>query len=239
MCVTLPPIIMMEVNNCPIVKETIVLDVAILHFHDGRKSNREYLGGGFKYFFYFQLYLGKWSNLTNIFQMAWNHQLDTVLAIVCFQMIRFWANQGKGHHWTKLSHQEASPSRPTGKASVREVGMLGNVDPSREGSWRSKKLKNHPQPDWRSDVGISYVVSVGCTFFFHHVAMSFFLSPCRLSTIGSSSFLDIICVHDFETHIISIQNSQHRYVLDIILTLITSNGRSPLILSNKNLLVSQ
>ena len=25
--------------------------------------------------FYFQPYLGKWSNLTNIFQMAWNHPL--------------------------------------------------------------------------------------------------------------------------------------------------------------------
>ena len=25
--------------------------------------------------FYFHPYLGKWSNLTNIFQMAWNHQL--------------------------------------------------------------------------------------------------------------------------------------------------------------------
>ena len=26
--------------------------------------------------FYFHSYLGKWSNLTNIFQMGWNHQLD-------------------------------------------------------------------------------------------------------------------------------------------------------------------
>ena len=26
--------------------------------------------------FYFHLCLGKWSNLTNIFQMGWNHQLD-------------------------------------------------------------------------------------------------------------------------------------------------------------------
>ncbi len=27
--------------------------------------------------FYFHPYLGKWSSLTNIFQMGWNHQLDT------------------------------------------------------------------------------------------------------------------------------------------------------------------
>ena len=26
---------------------------------------------------YFHPYLGKWSNLTNIFQMGWNHQLDS------------------------------------------------------------------------------------------------------------------------------------------------------------------
>ena len=30
-------------------------------------------------FFYFHPYLGKWSNLTNIFQMGWNHQLDKLL----------------------------------------------------------------------------------------------------------------------------------------------------------------
>ena len=31
------------------------------------------LGGGLKYF-YFHTYLGKWSKLTNIFQLGWNHQ---------------------------------------------------------------------------------------------------------------------------------------------------------------------
>ena len=34
------------------------------------------LGGGFKYFFNVHPYLGKWSSLTNVFQMGWfNHQL--------------------------------------------------------------------------------------------------------------------------------------------------------------------
>ena len=32
-----------------------------------------YLGGGLKHF-YVHPYLGKISNLTNIFQMGWNHQ---------------------------------------------------------------------------------------------------------------------------------------------------------------------
>ncbi len=35
----------------------------------------KYLGGGFNYF-YFHPYLGRWSQLTNIFEMGWNHQLD-------------------------------------------------------------------------------------------------------------------------------------------------------------------
>ena len=41
-------------------------------FSVGRK---EKLGGGFKYF-YFLPYLERWSNLTNIFEMGWNHQLE-------------------------------------------------------------------------------------------------------------------------------------------------------------------
>ena len=34
----------------------------------------DWLGGGF-ILFNFHPYLGKWSNLTHIFQMGWNHQL--------------------------------------------------------------------------------------------------------------------------------------------------------------------
>ena len=37
------------------------------------KMKHVLLGGGFKHFF-FHPYLGKWSNLTNIFGMGWNHQ---------------------------------------------------------------------------------------------------------------------------------------------------------------------
>ncbi len=39
-----------------------------------RKKNTS--GWWFQIFFYFHPYLGRWSNLTNIFQMGWNHQLD-------------------------------------------------------------------------------------------------------------------------------------------------------------------
>ena len=39
-------------------------------------------GGGFKYVWLSpRPYLGKWSNLTNIFQMGWNHQLDDMISL--------------------------------------------------------------------------------------------------------------------------------------------------------------
>ena len=41
-----------------------------------RSERGKCLGGGFKYFLFSTRNLGKWSNLTNIFQMGWNHQLD-------------------------------------------------------------------------------------------------------------------------------------------------------------------
>ena len=41
---------------------------------------RGLLGGGFKDVSFFTPYLGKWSNLTNIFHLAWNHQLGLVLS---------------------------------------------------------------------------------------------------------------------------------------------------------------
>ena len=36
----------------------------------------DYLGGGFKYCLFSPRKLGKIPNLTNIFQMGWNHQLE-------------------------------------------------------------------------------------------------------------------------------------------------------------------
>ena len=38
-------------------------------------TQNSHLGGGFKHF-YFHPYLERWSNLTNIFQVGWNHQLE-------------------------------------------------------------------------------------------------------------------------------------------------------------------
>ena len=41
---------------------------------------KSYLGGGF--------YLGKWSKLTNIFQMGWNHQLVIILCLLVESLFR-------------------------------------------------------------------------------------------------------------------------------------------------------
>ena len=41
------------------------------------KLDLDHLDGGFKYLLCSPRTLGKWSNLTNIFQMGWNHQLAT------------------------------------------------------------------------------------------------------------------------------------------------------------------
>jgi len=39
-------------------------------------ARHQNLGGGNSNIFNFHPYLGKWSNLTNIFQRGWNHQLE-------------------------------------------------------------------------------------------------------------------------------------------------------------------
>ncbi len=41
-----------------------------------KKQLKQILGGGNSNIFYFYPYLGRWSILTNIFQMGWNHQLE-------------------------------------------------------------------------------------------------------------------------------------------------------------------
>ncbi len=49
----------------------------------------EKLGGGSN-IFYFHPYLGKISNLTNIFQMGWNHQLGNVFVTLVYLPLSMW-----------------------------------------------------------------------------------------------------------------------------------------------------
>ena len=57
--------------------------------------------------FYFQPYLGKWSNLTNIFQMGWNHQLEDDVRV----LLRWLWNAGVPmemlYRWRVSSSQAA------------------------------------------------------------------------------------------------------------------------------------
>ena len=48
-------------------------------FFSKKKTQQPFLGVGFKYCLSSFPYLGKWFNLTNIFQMGWNHQLVLLL----------------------------------------------------------------------------------------------------------------------------------------------------------------
>ena len=68
------------------------------------------LGGGLKHF-YVHLYLGKWSNLTNIFHMGWNHQLEVNGRCLCHSN---WVILGVNHikllgsnnSWKMKMHQK-------------------------------------------------------------------------------------------------------------------------------------
>ena len=57
----------------PVITKSHAMDW-FLYFPPWFSWSHHLLGGGFK-FFYFHPYLGEWSNLTDIFQMRWNHQL--------------------------------------------------------------------------------------------------------------------------------------------------------------------
>ena len=72
----------------------------------GETSNGASLGGGFKYFFYVHPYLGKWSILTNIFQMGWNHQpVHLTVVFLCSPEFFF-----RGNTWAYF-FQEPHPKK--------------------------------------------------------------------------------------------------------------------------------
>ena len=53
-------------------------NVCVARQRDTFRDFDHVLGGGFN-LFYFQPYLGRWSNLTNMFQTGWNHQPDVAV----------------------------------------------------------------------------------------------------------------------------------------------------------------
>ncbi len=50
-------------------------------------GDKHILGGGFKHFLFSPRSLGKWSNVTNIFQMGWHHQLAFIWEFLIFSCL--------------------------------------------------------------------------------------------------------------------------------------------------------
>ena len=63
------------VNSFQFTKSTVNGPCFCLWWLISRCWVQTFSGWWFEIFFYFHPYLGKWSHLTNIFQMGWNHQL--------------------------------------------------------------------------------------------------------------------------------------------------------------------
>ena len=79
---TLSPILMVQwkmvgclKGNDPIGDTPIFHWTMIMVFQGSKRWIGPWLARWWFYFFYFHPYLGKWSNLTNIFHRGWNHQL--------------------------------------------------------------------------------------------------------------------------------------------------------------------
>ena len=73
------------------------------------------LGGGFKYFFYFQPYLGKIPILTNIFQMGWNHEPTNWLTGWCWE---------RSPHDLQLLPNKPTAAGNTQRLMTRKTGRL-------------------------------------------------------------------------------------------------------------------
>ena len=79
----------------------IVLKVWMKHMY--------FWGWWFQTFFIFIPYLRKSSNLTNIFQMGWNHQLDFIF---CFLCKAFQAKGGRSTWSTPNTQNQTQPMKP-------------------------------------------------------------------------------------------------------------------------------
>ena len=62
------------------------------------------------HFFYFHPYLGKWSNLTNIFHMGWNHQPE----------YHHWKNNCQHLKFSMISHHQ-NPTSETIATQTRRI----------------------------------------------------------------------------------------------------------------------
>ena len=110
--------------------------------------------------FYFQPYLGKWSNLTNIFQLRWNHQLVYIYMNPRKDM---W-HENKFNPWKIWKDINIDQHKPQGFAVVGPLksGQARHIVDFRDGSWYREDVYDFLRyPGWRLKV---WKVSMG---FFH------------------------------------------------------------------------
>ena len=91
---------------------------------------------------YFHLYLGKWSNLTNIFQMGWNHQPenDFQILLILSHPASSCCLRGKSVSWREQSDASHCPRRPNQRSKdIYEIRMTWL---SRRYIWIFQSLSN-------------------------------------------------------------------------------------------------
>ena len=85
--------------------------------------------GGLKILiFIFTLYLGKWSNLTNIFQMGWNHQLEFVFIFTLSTIMGSPLNHHFSGKWSLfIFSQPCSLKQPFGTKNPAEPRLISRI----------------------------------------------------------------------------------------------------------------
>ena len=135
------------------------------------------LGGGFKHFWFSPRSLGKWFNLTNIFQLGWNHQLEMFVKKtwgVSFCFDRFFVVSRPvffSSHWVsflffgifflKNESFHATDLKPTGRpwGFVWLVGSRHPTNITKPSQWMDPRnqatasMKLQPSRHWQVRIG--------------------------------------------------------------------------------------
>ncbi len=101
----------------------------------------------FLYFFCFHPYLGKWSNLSNTFQLGWNHQLEKISTLIRGAISKrkgeaYLSPNGKGAKELQISKRSHGlrtlirGATPLGLARRRHVVSWSSVQHQTEASGR-------------------------------------------------------------------------------------------------------
>ena len=111
--------------------------------------------------FYFHPYLGKWSNLTNIFEMGWNHQLDIlipwILWVLLFSFLVFFRVRVRTKPWQVEGHGLHVEADYFTNKSPEDPGGVNNLGGSRLFLWAIFLRRFPPvgHPKWWFNKGTS------------------------------------------------------------------------------------